>query len=107
MASIKNLRLVVAISNFGVVAIPASMAAAMVSPCDRAKLGAVSRRFADDKPTRHRIKRLIPNHAVGDGKTHGQAIDRAAIGGQTAVRPPMAHHSNGRADRFRQVATGF
>jgi hypothetical protein len=39
LASIKNLRLVVAISNFGVVAIPASMAAAMVSPCDRAKLG--------------------------------------------------------------------
>jgi len=107
MASIKNLRLVVAISNFGVVAIPASMAAAMVSPYDRRSWGAVSRNSLLMNRRAIASNDSSPTTRGVTGKRMAMPSTRAAIGGQTVVRPPMARHSNRRADRFRQVATGF
>src|SRR5262245_4742650 len=43
------------------------------------------RSFADDESTRHRIKRLVPDDAPGDGKPRGQAVDRAAISPQPVI----------------------
>src|SRR5262249_48134569 len=63
------------------------VAPASEKPRKQLPVGKSGRSFGSNELTRHRVERLISGHAPSDGKKRGQAVERAAMGGQT-VRAP-------------------